>query len=292
MAMKNAAKKSRRRLKRSVRRSLAAVLMITAIGVAAIPVPENYAAPEGGVGTRAATVNYYYPGSEADPDPNNELKTVEMKYDINLGSGSAKKYDSHTIRQMSDGTWQAEWQFEFFQQKVNGVMRGIISQYNNTYQENEVKLKANVVMEYAWVEVEDYNKYYESPKPEKYEFDKENSTGNAAAKAEAFFKEYFPDAYNQYISEYQAYETAYNKWLSDPDHTGEAPKPPAALEREVKDLAGEQRLKYYCDQKGYEGCTLVSVTDMRKPDSDDPGDDAQNSIVYVPRKIEGATLFQ
>ncbi len=34
MAMKNAAKKSRRRLKRSVRRSLAAVLMITAIGVA------------------------------------------------------------------------------------------------------------------------------------------------------------------------------------------------------------------------------------------------------------------
>ena len=66
MAMKNAAKKSRRRLKRSVRRSLAAVLMITAIGVAAIPVPENYAAPEGGVGTRAATVNYYYPGSEAE----------------------------------------------------------------------------------------------------------------------------------------------------------------------------------------------------------------------------------
>ena len=121
MAMKNAAKKSRRRLKRSVRRSLAAVFMSTAIGVAAIPVPENYAAPEGGVGTRAATVNYYYPGSEADPD-GSKLETVDMEYDIGLGVGSAKKYDSHTIRQMSDGTWQAEWQFEFFQQKVNGVM--------------------------------------------------------------------------------------------------------------------------------------------------------------------------
>lgn len=43
MAKKTPAKKPRRRLKRSVRRSLAAVLMITAIAVAAIPVPENYA---------------------------------------------------------------------------------------------------------------------------------------------------------------------------------------------------------------------------------------------------------
>ena len=291
MAMKNAAKKSRRRLKRSVRRSLAAVLMITAIGVAAIPVPENYAAPEGGVGTRAATVNYYYPGSEADPD-GNKLETVDMEYDIGLGVGSAKKYDSHTIRQMSDGTWQAEWQFEFFQQKVNGVMRGIISKYNNTYQENEVKLKANVVMEYAWVDVDVYEDYYESQKTKEYLFDKGNSTGNNAVKAEAFFKEYFTDAYNQYIKEYQAYETAYNQWISNPNHTGDAPQPPAALTREVNDLTGEQKLKYYCDQMGYEGCTLVSVTDMRKPDSTnpDPGGDAQNSIVYVPRKIEGATL--
>lgn len=291
MAMKNAAKKSRRRLKRSVRRSLAAVLMITAIGVAAIPVPENYAAPEGGVGTRAATVNYYYPGSEADPDPNNELKMVEMEYDISLAAGK-NTVDSHTIRQMSDGTWQAEWQFEFFQQKVNGVMRGIISKYNNTYQENEVKLKANVVMEYAWVEVDEYEGYYKAPKPSSYTFDKENSTGSNAAKAEAFFKEYFTDAYNQYIKDFQAYETAYNQWINNPNHTGDAPLPPAVLTREVTDLTGEQRLKYYCDQRGYEGCRLVSVTDMRKPDTpDDPDAEPEpNSIVYVPRKIEGATL--
>ncbi|MCI8897681.1 MAG: hypothetical protein HFI61_07755, partial [Lachnospiraceae bacterium] len=137
MAMKNAAKKSRRRLKRSVRRSLAAVLMITAIGVAAIPVPENYAAPEGGVGTRAATVNYYYPGSEADPDGNNHtLLEVDMQHDVSLAPGNNTQYYSHTIRQMSDSTWQAEWQFRFFQRKVQGQNRGIISEYNNTYQEN------------------------------------------------------------------------------------------------------------------------------------------------------------
>lgn len=53
MSKKTPVKKSKRRLKRSVRRSLAAVLMITAIAVAAIPVPENVAAPDGGVSALA-----------------------------------------------------------------------------------------------------------------------------------------------------------------------------------------------------------------------------------------------
>ncbi len=53
MSKKAPVKKSRRRLKRSVRRSFAAVLMITAIAVAAIPVPENYAAPEESIESRA-----------------------------------------------------------------------------------------------------------------------------------------------------------------------------------------------------------------------------------------------
>ena len=44
-------------------------------------------------------------------------------------------------------------------------------------------------MEYAWVEVDEYEGYYKAPKPSSYTFDKENSTGSNAAKAEAFFKE-------------------------------------------------------------------------------------------------------
>ncbi|MCM1423546.1 MAG: hypothetical protein NC415_06985, partial [bacterium] len=43
MAKKTVTKKPKRRMKRAVRRSMAAVLMITAIVVAAIPVPENLA---------------------------------------------------------------------------------------------------------------------------------------------------------------------------------------------------------------------------------------------------------
>ncbi len=53
MSKKTPVKKSKRRLKKTVRRSLAAILMISAIGVAAIPVPENIAAEEGGAAARA-----------------------------------------------------------------------------------------------------------------------------------------------------------------------------------------------------------------------------------------------
>lgn len=84
----NKPKKSRRRLKRSVRRSLAAVLMITAIGVAAIPVPENIAAdPETPGGSTTTTVvgdvhdmkDFVYKESPStnttvpNPDPNADI---------------------------------------------------------------------------------------------------------------------------------------------------------------------------------------------------------------------------
>ena len=54
MAKKTTVKKPKRRLKKTVRRSIATVLMMTAVVVAAIPVPENLA------------VN---PGAKADSDP-------------------------------------------------------------------------------------------------------------------------------------------------------------------------------------------------------------------------------
>lgn len=56
-AKKTTAKKPKRRLRRTARRSLAAVLMITAVVVAAIPVPENAAADPAGRAARAGDVH-------------------------------------------------------------------------------------------------------------------------------------------------------------------------------------------------------------------------------------------
>ena len=96
MAKKTPVKKSKRGLKRSVRRSLAAVLMITAIGVAAIPVPENYAAPEdaGSDTTTSSDVHSNeiagnatdtgsgekIPGLKFDPQPATKDKDGKIKY--------------------------------------------------------------------------------------------------------------------------------------------------------------------------------------------------------------------
>ena len=79
MAKKAPVKKSKRRLKRSIRRSLAAVLMVTAIGVAAIPVPENVAAPTDG-------------SREEVKDPHAEA-LKDFKYENQTGNFNPKGID-------------------------------------------------------------------------------------------------------------------------------------------------------------------------------------------------------
>lgn len=88
MAKKAPVKKTKRRLKRSVRRSLAAVLMVTSIAVAAIPVPENYAddgynmpgtgsarALDKDVHADAVAKNFNYDVDDADRDTTGAIAT-------------------------------------------------------------------------------------------------------------------------------------------------------------------------------------------------------------------------
>lgn len=145
MSKKTPVKKSKRRLKRSVRRSLAAVLMITAIAVAAIPVPENVAAPEGGISALAdekkdvhadAMKGFGYDpdaegtignddataknlGKYADMTVSDILDKGVFAHEDNIGSGDTKGdtvYQSLAIRTI-DGTEVLSWQFLYYQIK-------------------------------------------------------------------------------------------------------------------------------------------------------------------------------
>ena len=88
-AKKPVTKKPRRRLKRTARRSLAAVLMITAVVVAAIPVPENAAATEDyGISTLADEEidvheeGGYLSGFDSNQDPKKDTPLfAPYKYD-------------------------------------------------------------------------------------------------------------------------------------------------------------------------------------------------------------------
>ena len=195
MSKKTPVKKSKRRLKRSVRRSLAAVLMITAIAVAAIPVPENVAAPEGGVSALAdekkdvhedamsnTTTGFgYKPESAVDLSgpsiPLNVFNDVDIE-DMNIqdddtGSGDIATgnnnknipvYMSLTVRNLgNEGStdYVLYWQFLYYKTRnTDRSIGGVVCRYNNSYSAEQVDLGLTPVTSYKTVTQEAYQKFW------------------------------------------------------------------------------------------------------------------------------------
>lgn len=228
MAKKTAVKKPKRRLRRTARRSLAAVLMITAVVVAAIPVPENAAATENpGISVRAAEpAAYLYP-----EDPKNgkspfadicENKSLKNPYPLDSDgrpditqAPSKDVQKANVVTLLSDGKYQLDWQFEFFMTKVNNNDRGIICNYNNTYQQEEVTLNPNVIYEYDIIKAATYDKFYEEnavnpDDPAQFGGHEYIVSGepNAEDENDQFMMEYFKSSYDEYVRLYTAYKTA------------------------------------------------------------------------------------
>ncbi len=158
MAKKTAAKKPevkkpRRRLKRTARRSLAAVLMITAVVVAAIPVPENAAADADTPGTSddELAVPYEY---DTDKYTVNKfggpsLKRPTKKVDGKEVEDTDRIFRTHYIFKDGD-TYRMEWQYEFF--KTGGDdSKGIICGYNDMYPVDLLKVSTNPIYSYYTV---------------------------------------------------------------------------------------------------------------------------------------------
>ena len=294
MAKKTPVKKSRRGLKRSVRRSLAAVLMITAIAVAAIPVPENYAAPEEeGRDDSPVTLPYSYP---VDEKGNSTLPSLVKKDFLSTTLEDKDLTTAYTINALSDGTYQMDWQFRFYVTTVGGNRRGIIKTYNSSYAQERVVLKPNITCDYATVTNEKFLEYFS----EKYH--KDNNTGlysykvtnPATASSSAteylddlFFKEWFKDEYQTYSSGYTAAYEEYQKKLEEwnngsEDTRGDKPTEPV-FAKTLADLTLDQQCKFYCDhaENGkYAGCKLAVVIDSSKT-----GADGKNVRVFIPQKL-------
>lgn len=275
MSKKTPIKKTKRRLKRTVRRSLAAVLMITAIAVAAIPVPENYAGNGTGGSSSSSTVpvptEYTYPATLSSTVKDDTLKTT---------IDDASLYRSYIITPLSDGTYQMDWQFKFFSKTVEGNPRGIIAKYNSTYQQDTVELNPNVIYEYYTISQEKYTKFYIDNGSVAYACAGEP---DLAYEADAFLNEYFSDLYKDYSQKYAQYVKDLEAWKKDPGHTEETKPKAPSLSKTPDDLTEDQKLKYYCDKTaGLAGCTLAKVID-----AEHPGANGKNTYVYIPQKIKG-----
>ncbi len=316
MAKKTPVKKSRRRLKRSVRRSLSAVLMITAIGVAAIPVPENRASSPGIMPIAAPphTATYSYPSNTPSDDDEND--DIHKKYWLNAamttttnkpkpeteepGVSLLKKpedadsiHPSLVVRKTSDDTWELIWQFEYFNEN-NIVGSGVVSKYNDEFRQDNVKLPYSITYMYDTVSTDEYDAFYADPtngNSKEYSLKDPNAVQLAAREAGEFLDKYFPKEYSQHVADYQ-------EWKKNGEE-GEEPE----LKRYVSELSDDQKLEYYCDHKcgkvldtrtgtikeGVEGDSLSGYVLVKMTDrSSGKVAGVVSSEVYIPRKKENA----
>lgn len=285
MSKKTPIKKTKRRLKRTVRRSLAAVLMITAIAVAAIPVPENYAESGAGGSSSSSTIpvpdKYQYPASlrsiykstgTGDPRLDSTGETIESAY---------------IITPLSDGTYQLDWQFEFFTTTVEKNERGIISKYNSTYQQDTVVLNPNVIYAYDEIETTDFDQFYNDCAGAGVAYTV-NKKPNLENPADMFLNEYFNAAYQNYVKDWNDYETRLKQWENDQNATEDTKPKSPTLSKTPSDLSDDQKLKYYCDEnvskknpsESLKGCKLAYVIDSKQSGT-------TNHYVYIPQKITG-----
>ena len=232
MSKKTPVKKSKRRLKRSVRRSLATALMITAIAVAAIPVPENYAEdgsnPGSGTNTPAASTAEAYKYPDADT-----MEGYAADYAAWVDTDGVKlknpnpntKYTTHFITRSVDPngavSYSMEWQFEYFLQKVNNLDRGIISNYNDSFPVSTLVVSINPIHEYVVIpsgsatDPGTFEKFKSQHQDDPFSLQEKPDENDPQDQR---FKKYFPDDYNAQVERYKKYEedkASYPQRLAD-----------------------------------------------------------------------------
>lgn len=310
-AKKPVTKKPRRRLKRTARRSLAVAMMITAVVVAAIPVPENIAAPEDfGISLYAdedEVLPYKYPDHDAKGNMKDDKGTGNrtLSTGAKLDAGNNQTYYATVVQKLSDDQYQLDWQYRFFFSTLEGGATdssGIISEYNSKYAQDNVTLNPNVIYRYDVINQDEVRDFFtkgtsNQGEPFEYTLKRPNSASlqDPDMNENKFFNEYFPGVYQEQIAAYAQYDKDLAAWEnSNPDLTDDTTKPkePEAQIRTISQLGDTQRLKYYCDvsrsttgaKDSLAGCRLVEVIDaIQNAESGQP----DNVYVYIPLKIEG-----
>lgn len=172
MAKKTAARKPKRRLKKTARRSLAVVLMITAVIVAAIPAPENLAVnPQAGAEPVVSPVAYVSaeeagvlstpPKNDYVYDPKNPSVTEEMvnqKIEAAISANPAVLIPTEIVAFRGDEMYLT-WQFLYEPKGKNGRL----CRYNDEFPVDEVDLGLQPNRSYFFVYKNAYDLYFSNP---------------------------------------------------------------------------------------------------------------------------------
>ena len=241
MSKKTPVKKSKRRLKRTVRKSLAAVLMITAIVIAAIPVPENRAEDGSSAGTaRAAATLEYKVSLDADG-----IVTGQKPGDLNDASNYEKTPNVFVAQGATSGV--LDWQYKITKGK-NANNRYILD-YNTRYLAEDVYLRDSVVSEYETLSMGEYHNFYYENYGTESQTERAVDTittvgGTDFERVKKYFENYnaFKDFVNGTIPSLEINATAFTNYYGTQSES--------------------MMQKYYCEAKKRIGYTLFEVVDL------------------------------
>ena len=269
-------KKKNYRLRKSVRRTLGALFMMTAIIVAAIPFPDAAATDDINQSQTPATVStinkitdtYNYTESSADSSTlTNFFDGIVTGGELKVGTGETPSV-AYAIRQTSDGKdYMLIKQFELVQRSFDGIPGGVITKYYDTYQAESVILPSSVTTKYKTVSETEYDTYYAGDGSKSITLDL--SEADIKEDVVDFFETFYP-------TELATYRTEYATW-SNADPATRNPVAPV-LTRTPANMNPERKLQYYCYKEGLDGFTLYSVIDRTTGS-------AVNSRVYLMKAI-------
>jgi len=308
MAKKTALKKPKRRLKRTVRRSLAAVLMITAIVVAAIPVPENMAesdSPNAGgslqssLAYQEATKNEDEPNKgdhhrfKDDDDDDKDCWEIDVRPQGNTGEGlpdGIKKaihrgdlYSTVKTVYRDGNSLSLEWEFLYH---LDGG-RATLCKYNSTLNAQTVRVGELLRTDYQTVTQDQFTAYFTDPT--RYTDNKNKMDNLAPANPLYPTNDIVYDQYSnfsedsdeiKFLKAYYPTEYAAKKAEIDNWHPGDQLEP---LKVSPSSLSEADKIRFYCEHnkvlnsKAGFTFTLVPATDRRL----DRDGNEQNIAVWV-----------
>ena len=292
--------KKNRKLRRTIRRTVGALCMITAIVVAAIPFPDAEAGTNR-VSQEGLPYQYEYDASGSlfiSPSTYLNIDTItfsdsDVNNKIDKENLGGEERTAYTISKVG-GNWQMDWQYKYNSESVG--KDGYITKYNNQYQVDEIDLKYRVYSDYLYLNQADTEQFYTATDKtvqvnmencnkknvdvptlsHQYELNGDQCTMDSVldltkSDAYTFYTNYFK-------TEYEQYKNAYELYLKD----GTQNNKPEPLVRTYRDVypSDVQQLQFLCDEiLGYGTAMTLKFVDKRTYDSE--GNSSWEKI-YVP----------
>ena len=319
MAKKTVTKKPKRRLKRAVRRSMAAVLMITAVVVAAIPVPENQA--EDGTSNLASDVQAaltYEPASKENgyvDNPGGEhhissstgrnCSEIDVDRKNNPGGGLPTELTNAlhggdlkaTVRSnYRDGNvLYLEWEFLYHPGK-SGSKKAVLCKYNNEKDREKVRVGELLRTDYQTVSREQFEAYYSTDPKGNYTDTVNNPMDNLSETNALYpntqivygiYHQNLKTAQRQFLEKY--FPTEYAAAKADIDRwnnsvAGEPMEEPEELTIIPRQhLDDKQKIEFYCEHNRVLSEFDITFTLTLATDRrlQDNGQEAPGNAVYV-----------